>query len=277
MFLRSALSFLSATLVATGLAACAADTPADVTGGGAGGKADGVSTELVFGADWSETQTGDLVAGQTISIHYDLDRLTDCRGETNGSEVWGVTGYASFDGREPVAFGVSRLDAGVVQPVVAELDVPASASRMEMWFASNNVWGCIAYDSNMNANYRFEIERAHAGAVLAFESDWTETQDGALHAGDQVIVHYDPERLARCAASTGGHAAWNVTMSYQVDGGAVKTLLVGRSSGSELVAADPSFTVPRGSDLAVWFSATSVYGCNAYDSNMNANYHFAID
>jgi hypothetical protein len=146
-----------------------------------------------------------------------------------------------------------------------------------MWFAINNRWGCIAYDSNDSANYRFDIERAHEGAVLAFESDWSETQDAALHAGDQVIVHYDPARLAQCAASTHGGAAWNITMSYQADGGPIKSLVVGKMNGSELVAADSSFTVPSGNDLAVWFHATSVYGCNLYDSNMNANYHFAIE
>ena len=32
----------------------------------------------------------------------------------------------------------------------------------------------------------------------------------------------------------------------------------------------------RGSELEVWFSATSVYGCNAYDSNLNANYVYSI-
>jgi hypothetical protein len=278
MLSRTAVSFLSATLAATALAACAADTPEEAHGGGgAAGKADGDLTELVFGADGSESQSGDIVAGHTIRIDYDLDRLTSCRGSTNGSEVWGVTGYASFDGNEPVTFGVSNLVSGVVRPVVAELEVPATASSVEMWFAINNRWGCIAYDSNESANYRFAIEPANVGAVLAFESDWSETQHGALHAGDQVLVHYDPARLAQCAASTHGGAAWNITMSYQADGGPIGTLVVGKRSGSELVPADSSFTVPRGHDLAVWFHATSVYGCNQYDSNLSANYHFAIE
>ena len=280
MVLRTALSFLSATLVATGLAACATDTAADsaATGGG-DGKADGSgrTTTLVFADDWSESQSGDIVAGQTIRVDYDLDRLTNCRGSTNGSEVWGVSGYASFDGGEPVVFGVSRLASGVVRPVVAELDVPATAHSVEMWFAINNRWGCIAYDSNTNANYRFDIEPAATGAVLAFESDWSETQSAALHPGDQVVVHYDPARLARCAASTHGGAAWNIIMGYQADGGAVKSLVVGKMNGSELVPADSSFTIPQGHDLAVWFSATSVYGCHEYDSNLSANYHFAIE
>ena len=49
------------------------------------------------------------------------------------------------------------------------------------------------------------------------------------------------------------------------------------NQSSTLVAADPIITVPRGSDLEMWFVANSYHGCNAYDSNMNANYHFAIE
>ena len=98
-----------------------------------------------------------------------------------------------------------------------------------------------------------------------------------MKAGDQVVVHYEPDRLAQCAASSGGYAKWGITMHYKVDGGAEKSLLVSRADGAELVPSDPTVTVPGGNDLEVWFSATSVYGCNAYDSNLGANYHFDIE
>src|SRR6185436_5634782 len=94
---------------ATSLAACASDGSEDVTGGGGGGgKADGNTASITFADDWSETVHGDLVAGSAVRINYDLDRLQDCRGSTMGSEVWGVSGYASFDGGAPVTFGLSR-------------------------------------------------------------------------------------------------------------------------------------------------------------------------
>ena len=47
--------------------------------------------------------------------------------------------------------------------------------------------------------------------------------------------------------------------------------------GGTLVAADPTITLPRGRDLELWFAATNVYGCHAYDSNESANYHFTIE
>ena len=80
-------------------------------------QADSDSATIEFADDWSETVTGELVAGASLEVAYDLDRLEDCRGSTNGSEVWGVTGYASFDGAAPVTFELSRLDGGAVVPV----------------------------------------------------------------------------------------------------------------------------------------------------------------
>jgi hypothetical protein len=272
---RSLFTLVLATSTAA-LVACATDDGASITGG-AGGKADSDTAAITFADDWSESVRGELVAGSPVRISYDLDRLTQCRGSTGGSEVWGVSGYASFDGGAPVSFAVSRLESGRVRPVVAELEIPSDAQTVEMWFAVNNRWGCIAYDSNMNANYAFDIAGITRGPVLSFDADFSESQTGPLHAGEQVVVHYEPERLAQCAASSGGYAKWSVTMHYKVDGGAVKTMSVTRAEGSMIVPADSALTIPSGRDLEVWFSSTNVYGCHAYDSNAGANYDYTIE
>ncbi len=72
-------------------------------------------------------------------------------------------------------------------------------------------------------------------------------------------------------------AAWGITLHWQVDGGAVHDVSAARADGSFLAPADPVITMPHGHDLALWFEATSVYGCHAYDSDSGANYHVAID
>jgi hypothetical protein len=267
----------SLLFLATSLAACVADGQSTDDTSGGGGKADGQTPVIVFDADWSETASGRLLAGDKVRIDYDLDRLTECRGSTNGSEVWGVSGYASFNGAAPVTFGVSRIEDGRVKPVVATVDIPATATSVQLWFAINNRWGCIAYDSNENSNYSFDIQRGASGAVLSFEADWSESQSEAVRAGDKVVVHYDPARLEECASSSGGYARWGVTAFWRVDGGTIKSLTVTRSNAGTLEAADPTITVPRGGDLEMWFQATNTSGCNAYDSNLNANYHFAIE
>jgi hypothetical protein len=67
-----------------------------------------------------------------------------------------------------------------------------------------------------------------------------------------------------------------VTAHWQVDGGAVHDVLATRADTDFLVAADPQIAMPNGHDLAMWFEATSVWGCHAWDSAYGANYHFAI-
>lgn len=271
-------TFTLATLVAS-LAACATDSDQSGNGNG-GGKADGDTelTTLTFDADWNETTDGPIVAGHSVRVAYDLNRLTECRGETNGSEVWGIGGFASFDGGEPVRFELTRIVDGKVVALEPELAVPSSARSVELWFQNGNRWGCNAYDSNENANYRFEVEQNDDRAVLAFEADGSEAQSGELVDGGQVVLHYDPARLSECAASSGGNAKWSITGHYKVDGGAVKTVLVTRANGADLVAADPAITIPSGaSSLEVWFSSTSVYGCNEVDSDGGRNYHYGVN
>lgn len=264
--------------LATSLAACVADDQTTDEATGAGGKADGQAPVIVFDRDWNETASGTLLAGDKMRIDYDLDRLQTCRGTSGGSDQWGVSGYASFDGGEPVAFGVSELRSGHATPVIASLDIPATATSVELWFAINNRWGCIAYDSNDNANYRFAIKRSSAGAVLSFDADWDESQSAALRPGDSVVVHYDPARLAQCESSSGGHATWSITAYWRVDGGTIKSVRVTRETSDATVeAADPKITLPTGGELELWFQANNVYGCHEYDSNDSANYHFAID
>ena len=268
------MKFLATALVT--LAACA-DAPEDDLTGGAGGKADEDLTTLTFADDWSEAASGPLVAGLPIRIDYDLDRLTDCRGSTNGSDVWAITGFASFDGGEPQTFAVTRLVDGRAVPVEAELAIPARAATVEFWFTSSNRWGCNAYDSNEGANYRFDIEARPDVAYAAFEADGSEDLPRMVYAGDQLLVHYAPERLAECAGSSGGNAAWSVTMRYQVDGGAIQQALVTRADGPDLVSSDPEISIPRGRNITLWFEATNRWGCHAYDSNGGANYLIAIE
>ncbi len=268
------LRFASIPLVL--VAACAADP--STSGNTAGeGKADGTEPTIAFNADFTQTLTGKLLAGSPVRVQYSLDRVTDCRGESNGSDVWGAAGYAQFDSGEQVSFEVSRLNAGHTVPVDSDVQLPAAATSVAFWFTSNNEWGCIAYDSNYGANYNFSIDRHGLGAVLDFGSDWSFSQSGPVHAGDQVVVHYSTDRLNQCYALSNEQAAWGVTAHWQVDGGAVHDVAAGRADGSQLVAADPVITVPRGHDLALWFEATSIYGCHAWDSAYGANYHVTIE
>jgi hypothetical protein len=270
---RARMNRIAALLV---VSACASQSMDRQDPSGGGGKADSDGPTLTFAADFTQSASGPLVAGGTMQIDYALDRLTDCRAQSNGSDQWGVAGWAQFDGGTPVTFAVSRISGGTTVPVLASVDIPRGAHHVAMWFTETNVYGCNAYDSNEGANYGFDIQANSGAVVLDFAADFTMSQSGTVHAGSTVILHYDPSRLQQCAASSGGHAAWGITGHYQADGGTVHDVLVSQASGTDVVAADPAITVPRGSDLALWFEASSVYGCDAIDSAYGANYHVAI-
>ena len=271
--LRDALMFSFATV----LAACATDATSAANEAEGGGKADGSEPTISFQADYTQSASGTLLAGSTARVHYDLDRLQTCRGESNNSDVWGVTGYALFDDGTQTQFALSNLVGGKATPVDAELELPASASGVQLWFSISNEWGCIAYDSSYGSNYGFAIDRHGLGATLDFAADGSFTQSGAIHAGDQIVVHYSPDRLKQCQAQSNEMAAWGIAMHWQVDGGAVHDAYAARANGSYLAPADPVIAVPSGHDLALWFEATSIYGCHAWDSSYGANYHATIN
>jgi hypothetical protein len=262
------------------LAACAGSATTAPGSGTGGGKADGDGGDatLAFHGDFTETTTGTLVAGTTVRVTYDLSRLQTCRAESDGIAVWGVTGFAQFDDGTTVSFALSQPDGVDVTPIDGEVELPASATHVSLWFQATNEWGCNAYDSDYGANYTFALASSGAQAVLEFASDPSAapTQSAALHAGDEVVVHYEPDRLAQCYALSNEMPAWGITLYWQLDGGAVNSTSASRVDGDVLVAADPTIPVTGGSDLALWFEATSVYGCDAYDSAYGANYHFQI-
>ena len=270
----------SILLLATALAtACTASNDGGDDACSGGKCDDTTATRITFDDDFDEELAGELVAGGSVTIDYDLDRLTECRGSTGGSEVWGVTGWVSYDGGSPASFALSQLEGGRVVAVEATLAIPEDATSMALWFSNQNRWGCVAYDSDHGANYGFDVATPEAGdtIVVDFAADGSFDVSGAVRAGDQLVVHYEPARLEECAGSQGGYPQWGITGYYQVDGGSVRTLAVTRAQGSELVPADPAITVPAGRDIAFWFEATSTYGCHAWDSDFGANYHVAIE
>lgn len=281
-------AFAVVTAGITLIACTAADAPSDRhTNAAATGSSSPTTPTLSFdvaaaggsGEDFSISQSGPLVAGGNVIIEYDLARLTTCVAESNNYAVWGVTGYAQFDDGTIVTLTLSQLQGETVIPVAATLALPASATHVSFWFEENNEWGCVAYDSDYGQNYPFAIQPSGAAAVIDFPTTLSDgpTQSAAIAAGDQVVVHYEPDRLAQCYALSNEAPAWGVTMFWQVDGGAVQSTPASIVAGNALVAADPTITIAQGSDLAMWFEATSVYGCVAWDSLYGANYQFTIE
>ncbi|HVY49362.1 MAG TPA: DUF6209 family protein [Minicystis sp.] len=127
-----------------------------IDGGGAdhGARAVEAPAEITFGADWSETTSRDLHAGDAVAIRYDVSRLS-CTGSSQGGiPQWSVTGHASVDGRPDVAFAVAGLNAPADALPTIAVDEPGN---LRLWFESSDRWGCHAYDSDYGSDYLFDV------------------------------------------------------------------------------------------------------------------------
>ncbi|MCA9617711.1 MAG: hypothetical protein KC731_01740 [Myxococcales bacterium] len=147
--------------------------------------------------------------------------------------------------------------------------------RFEVLVAVGLVFGagCSAPDTEQQTG-SVEDAAITPAATLTFDAGWGELQDGPLVAGGTVTIDYDPARLAACEATQGGNLQWAVTGYAQIAGGPVTTfdVLSPNHPGGEPV----TFTLDAAGDLALWFEATSGYGCHEWDSDFGNNYHFEV-
>jgi hypothetical protein len=114
-----------------------------------------------------------------------------------------------------------------------------------------------------------------ASATLRFGADWSVQTTGAITSGRKVRVEYDANRMPSCRGDMRGGPGWAVTGYYRVAGGAIKTF--NAAGHSPTGAPDNVLDLPAAmgdADLEVWFENTSVWGCQAWDSNQGSNYHF---
>ena len=105
-------------------------------------------------------------------------------------------------------------------------------------------------------------------AKLVFATDFTERREGVLAPGGEVTIAYDPARLSTCRHSSGGNPLYDITAHVRFEPGGERRDVSVRDAAATLAV--PATT--RG--VALWFENTSASGCQAWDSNLGANYWF---
>jgi hypothetical protein len=107
-------------------------------------------TTLRFLSNWEHEIEGELRAGEPLQIEYDPARLPTCRSERYGRPAWSIAGYVRFHpGADVQQVGLASGSA--------QLDVPADAGKLELWFNNTDQTGCVAWDSRHGANYWFDV------------------------------------------------------------------------------------------------------------------------
>jgi hypothetical protein len=111
---------------------------------------------IVFHANGSPTQTGELKAGGKVKITYEQDRLPACRRTERGSPVWTITGFSQIDREATRTFDTARPEGSDREELDALVELP-HAGELSLWFQVSSLGGCMQYDSEAGANYRFRI------------------------------------------------------------------------------------------------------------------------
>src|SRR5437016_9165106 len=95
---------------------------------------------LRFLPNWQEADQGEISRGDTVSIEFAPERLTGCRRNWRGAEVWDIEALVKFHPRgELVHDNVMQQirTGGVVtgrSPKPLEITVPSDTTEIEMWF-----------------------------------------------------------------------------------------------------------------------------------------------
>lgn len=111
---------------------------------------------IVFAKDGTPKQTGELKAGTKVKIAYEQERLPDCRRTERGNPVWTITGFAQLDREQPRTFDTARPEGADRKEIEALVELP-HAGELSLWFQVSSLGGCMKYDSNSGANYKFRV------------------------------------------------------------------------------------------------------------------------
>lgn len=106
------------------------------------------------------------------------------------------------------------------------------------------------------------------GAKLVFAADHSEHREGVLAPGGEVTIVYDTNRLTTCRHARNGNPLWEMTAHVLFEPGGERRAVSVRDAAATLAVP------PTASAITLWFENTSASGCQAWDSNLGANYRW---
>jgi hypothetical protein len=149
---------------------------------------------LELRGDWEELQHGAIVPGGALWVEYDISRMPHCFGSTTmGQADWNTWAYGRFEpsGESFAASVVDCDDAACTIPrsLPVEVEVPADATGVQLWFNSAGRSCGSHWDSNYGANYGFGTDASPLDPAWAGNTGYT------LSRGMDLRVEEIPERL----------------------------------------------------------------------------------
>ena len=126
---------------------------------------------LRFLTGWRTVREGMLTAGGSVTIEYDPERLTGCRGTMRGAQMWDIEINVAIHPRGGIVRGSAMEKVRVppergmvvnLLPKPYRLEIPRDATRLELWFRNyhGGTSPCETWDSRFGQNYVFDVEPA---------------------------------------------------------------------------------------------------------------------
>jgi hypothetical protein len=145
-----------------------------------------------FLPDWLQTRQGEILRGSSFGIEFAPERLTGCRRNWRGAEVWDIEALVRFHPRGELVRGglMDEIRTGGVvaalSPKRLDITVPSDTTQIEMWFHNFVEIGgrCDAWDSRVGENYWFEV----TGPNPAEPKDPVRYREGAIPSPEFVNV-----------------------------------------------------------------------------------------
>lgn len=139
----------------------------------------GASSTVEFQSNGRLAQSDLIQQSGQLTIQYDPQRTTGCRGYHGGMPSWDIFANVRFLPSGEVYTGplVQHYNPGgsgpifdPPRPIPFAVAVPADATEAQMWFLNEDVWGCKSWDSRFGENYRFEVAQAGPAQPVMFRT-----------------------------------------------------------------------------------------------------------
>jgi hypothetical protein len=141
---------------------------------------------LYFGASYEEKLSKAIVAGRQLSVFYEVDRLSQCRGQSAIIELFYV--FPPSTEQQSVVVASFSEQTGRFEATERTISIPSGATQVVFWAKNSDMTGCVGWDSDFGKNYTFPV---FSTSQIASPITWADnfqfvwiTEGGVVYKGD---------------------------------------------------------------------------------------------